>query len=269
MNELKIFKNPAFGEIRTVAIDDEPWLVGKDVATALGYKDTVNALKSHVDDEDKLGWQITTSGQGRDMTVINESGLYSLILSSKLPTAKEFKHWITSEVLPSIRKTGGYIDGQETMTDAELLAKAILVAQKQIEERDREIERMRPMELFAAAVSASDSSILIGDLAKLLRQNGIQIGQKRLFEWMRENGYLIRKPGASWNMPTQMSMERGLFEVKETVVSHSDGHISVNRTPKCTGKGQVFFVNKFLADRERKETQTERGGELIANGTEI
>lgn len=255
MNELKIFKNPAFGEIRSITIDNEPWFVGKDVAQVLGYQNSSKALADHVEAEDKLNNESLSSLGQRGGWLINESGLYSLILSSKLPTAKEVKHWVTSEILPSIRKTGGYIDGQETMTDAELLAKAILVAQKQIEERDREIERMRPMELFAAAVSASDSSILIGDLAKLLRQNGIQIGQKRLFEWMRENGYLIRKPGASWNMPTQKSMERGLFEVKETVVSHSDGHISVNRTPKCTGKGQVFFVNKFLADRERKEAR--------------
>lgn len=180
------------------------------------------------------------------MTIINESGLYSLILSSKLPTAKAFRRWITSEVIPSIRKNGGYIHGQDRMTDAELLSRALLVAQRQIESRDRQLEEMQPKALFADAVSASKSSILIGELAKLLRQNGVDMGQNRLFDWMRDNGYLIRRDATDRNMPTQRSMDMGLFEVKETTITHSDGHITVNKTAKVTGKGQQYFINLFL-----------------------
>lgn len=250
MSELKIFENPEFGKIRTVIIDNRPWLVGKDVAMALGYSNHRKALNDHVDSEDRQNGVTIRDSIGRDQTpvIINESGLYSLILSSKLPTAKEFKRWVTSEVLPSIRKSGGYITGQESMTDAELMAKALLVAQRQIEERNALIERMRPKEIFADAVSASKSAILIGDLAKILCQNGVQIGQKRLFEWMREHGYLIKQKGASWNMPTQRSMDAGWFEIKETTITHSDGHISINKTAKVSGKGQVYFVNKFLRE---------------------
>lgn len=246
MNELQVFKNEEFGEIRTVIIEDEPWFVGKEVASALGYKDTSDALKKHVAKEDKLTRCFADSGQKRQMYIVNESGLYALIFGSKLDTAKKFKRWVTSEILPSIRKTGGYIAGQETMTDAELMAKALLVAQKQIEERNRQIEQMQPKALFADAVTASETSILVGDLAKLICQNGVKIGQKRLFQWLRDNGYLIKQKGASWNMPTQRSAEMKLFEVKETTITHSDGHVSVNKTVKVTGKGQVYFINKFL-----------------------
>lgn len=247
MNELKIFKNEEFGDIRVIEQDGEPWFVGKDVADILGYQNGSRDINRHVDEGDRQNYQNGTSEMNnRGMTIINESGLYSLILSSKLPTAKAFKHWVTSEVLPSIRKTGGYIAGQEQMSDEELMAKALMVAQRQLEERNKAIEQMTPKALFADAVSASKTSILIGDLAKLLKQNGIDIGQKRLFAWMRENGYLIRQKGNSYNMPTQRSMEARLFEIKETSVTHADGHITVNKTPKVTGKGQVFFINKFL-----------------------
>lgn len=246
MNELQIFKNPEFGQVRTIQLNNEIFFIGKDVATALGYANPKNAVPNHVADEDKLSTQIEYAGQRREMTVINESGLYALIFGSKLESAKRFKHWVTSEVLPSIRKTGGYIAGQETMSDAELMAKALVVAQRQIEERNAQIERMTPKALFADAVTASKSSILVGDLAKLIKQNGVDIGQKRLFQWLRNNGYLIRQNGASWNMPTQRSMEQGLFEIKETTITHSDGHVSISKTVKVTGKGQLFFVNKFL-----------------------
>lgn len=246
MNEVKIFKSNAFGSLRTVSIDGEPWFVGKDAAAILGYKDTSDAMRRHVDDEDKLTRCFTDSGQNREMYIINESGLYSLILSSKLPTAKQFKRWVTSEVLPSIRKHGGYVTGQETMSDDELMAKALLMAHSKIEEREKQIKEMVPKAIFADAVAASHTSILIGDLAKLLKQNGHDIGQKRLFGWLRENGYLIRQKGNSWNMPTQRSMDLGLFEVKETTVTHADGHISISKTPKVTGKGQIYFVKKFV-----------------------
>lgn len=247
MNNLEIFKNAEFGEIRTVNIDGEPWFVGKDVAEILGYSDTSDAMKKHVDDDDKLTRHFADSGQKRAMYIINESGLYSLILSSKLPNAKRFKRWVTSEVLPSIRKNGGYIAGQETMSDDELMARALQVAQNKILERDKQIETMKPKAIFADAVAASHTSILIGDLAKLISQNGVSIGQKRLFKWLRDNGYLIKREGSDRNMPTQRSMEMKLFEVKESTISNPDGSVRITRTPKVTGKGQQYFVNKFLA----------------------
>ena len=250
--EIKIFKNPQFGAIRTTEKDGEPWFVGKDVAEALGYANTKDALASHADEEDKRIIQRSENATfdipNRGLTIINESGLYSLILSSKLPTAKEFKRWITHEVIPSIRKTGGYIEGQEHMSDADLMAKALLVAQRQIEQRDKQLQEMQPKALFADSVCASSTSILIGELAKILKQNGVATGQNKLFAWMRDNGYLIRRKGADYNMPTQRSMEMQLFEIKESVVSHADGHTSINKTPKVTGKGQVYFVNKFRGE---------------------
>jgi anti-repressor protein len=251
MSELKIFENPEFGKIRMLTIDNQPWFVAKDVCDILELKNPSVSIQSLEEDERS---KLYLGRQG-DANCINESGLYALIIRSNKPEAKKFRKWVTSEVLPSIRKSGGYITGQESMTDAELLAKALLVAQRQIEERNALIERMRPKEIFADAVSASKSAILVGDLAKILCQNGVQIGQKRLFEWMRENGYLIKQKGASWNMPTQRSMDAGWFEVKETTITHSDGHISVNKTAKVSGKGQVYFVNKFLRKAEVAENE--------------
>lgn len=247
MNELQIFQNPEFGTVRTVEMNGEPWLVGKDVAEALGYTNPNEALSDHVEAEDKLNSKTLTSLGQRGGWLINESGLYSLVLSSKLPTAKKFRRWVTGEVLPSIRKTGGYIAGQENMSDADLMARALLVAKKQIDDRNRQIAEMTPKAVFADAVSASKSNILIGELAKLLRQNGIEMGQNRLFEWMRKNGYLINRDSTDRNMPTQRAMEMGLFVVKETAITHSDGHTTVTKTPKVTGKGQVYFINKFKA----------------------
>lgn len=244
MNDLKIFESAEFGKVRTATIDGEPWFVGKDVAAALGYADTFGALKKHVASEDKLVCQIDSAGQKRDATVINESGLYALIFGSKLESAKRFKHWVTSEVLPAIRKTGSY--QMKAPQGKELLALAVLEAQKTIEAQTAEIERMKPKEIFADAVATSHTSILIGDLAKLLKQNGVETGQRRLFEWMRERGYLIKRKGADWNMPTQKSMELGLFEVKESTVNNPDGSVRINRTTKVTGKGQQYFINKFL-----------------------
>lgn len=246
MNDLKIYENKEFGEIRTVNIDGEPWFVGKDVAAALGYNNPQKAIRDHVDDED-VTVNKTFTVNGTMATLINESGLYSLVISSKLPNAKRFKRWVTSEVLPSIRKNGGYIAGQENMTDDELMARALQVAQNKILERDKQIETMKPKAIFADAVAASHTSILIGDLAKLISQNGVNIGQKRLFKWLRDNGYLIKREGSDRNMPTQRSMEMKLFEVKESTISNPDGSVRITRTPKVTGKGQQYFVNKFLA----------------------
>lgn len=255
MNELQTFTSAAFGSVRIIDKGGQPWFVGKDVADILGYSNSSKAIPQHVDEEDRQKQNLPTAQNGKLVAaswLINESGLYSLILSSKMPKAKEFKRWVTSEVIPAIRKTGGYIAGSENMTDAEIMAKAVLVAQSTIRQRDQRIKELesdvaaaKPKVLFADAVSASDSTILIGDLAKILKQNGHPIGQKRLFNWMREQGYLIKRAGADYNSPTQRAMELGLFKIKETAISHSDGHVSVSKTTKVTGKGQQYFINKF------------------------
>ena len=253
MNEIKVFSNAEFGKIRTLNRDGEPWFVGKDVATALGYSNASKALADHVAEEDKLNNESLSSLGQRGGWLINESGLYSLILSSKLESAKRFKRWVTAEVLPSIRKSGGYIAGQDEMSDTELLAKALLVAQRQIERRNAQIAEMQPKALFADAVAASHTSILIGELAKILKQNGVDIGQNRLFETLRQLGYLIRRNGTDYNSPTQRAMELGLFEVKESTVGNPDGSVRVTRTTKVTGKGQQYFINKFLAGKCNNE----------------
>lgn len=264
MNNLQIFNSPEFGQVRTIQQNGEPWFIGKDVAEILGYKKPENAIAVHVDNEDKTTTLIQGTGSNykSNAIIINESGLYSLILSSKMPKAKEFKRWVTSEVLPAIRKTGGYIAGSENMTDAELMAKAVLVAQSTIQQRDQRIKELendvqaaKPKVLFADAVSASDSTILIGDLAKILKQNGYNTGQKRLFQWLRENGYLIKRRGADYNSPTQSAMEMGLFAVKESTVICPDGHTKVNKTTKVTGKGQVYFINRLAPCRDSGDAE--------------
>lgn len=247
MNEVKIFNSKEFGDVRTVTINGEPWFVGKDVAEILGYSNTRKALADHVDGEDKLDGVTIRDSIGREQSpvFINESGLYALIFGSKLESAQRFKHWVTSEVLPAIRKTGSY----QAPQGKELLALAVLEAQKTIEAQNAEIERMRPKEIFADAVKASDSSILIGDLAKILRQNGVDTGQKRLFEQLRNEGYLM-KTGSSRNMPTQRYVADGLFQIKETVISNPDGSVRMTKTTKVTGKGQQYFLNKYLKNKE-------------------
>ena len=256
MTDLQIFNSPEFGAIRTIEKDGEPWFVGKDVANALGYKDTVNALKSHVDTEDKGGWQITTQFGEKETTIINESGLYSLVLSSKLPTAKKFKRWVTNEVIPSIRKHGAYMT-PETLEKVLLSPDTLMqLAQNLKDEQEKrkaleaQIESQKPAVLFTGAVETSKTSILIGELAKMLKQNGVNIGQNRLFEWLRQHGYLIKRNGTDYNMPTQRSMDMGLFEIKETTINNPDGSIKINKTSKVTGKGQVYFINLFLNKEE-------------------
>lgn len=261
MTDLQIFKNPEFGEIRTIEKDGEPWFVGKDVAAALGYERPTKAILDHVDDEDKDEVPIQDSiGRSQNTPIINESGLYSLVLSSKLPTAKKFKRWVTSEVIPSIRKHGAYMTPdklEEVLLKPDTLIQLAQNLKAEQEKRmalEVKMEEQKPKVLFAESVEVAKTSILIGELAKLLKQNGINIGQNRLFEWLRNNGYLIRRQGSDYNMPTQRAMEMGLFEIKETTITHSDGHIHVSKTPKVTGKGQVYFVNLFLS-REEKPCQ--------------
>lgn len=250
MNELQIFNSEEFGEIRTITKDDKTYFAGSDVAKALGYAIPHKAVQTHC--KGVLKWNIPTSSGNQDVLFITEGDIYRLIMKSKLPSAEKFEKWVMEEVLPSICKNGGYIAGQETLSDEELLSKALMVAQRKIDEKnniiamqDSRIQGMIPKEIFADAVSASHTSILIGDLAKLICQNGVQIGQKRLFEWLRENNFLI-KSGTSRNMPKQRYVEQGLFEVKESNIQNPDGSVRITKTTKVTGKGQVYFVNKFL-----------------------
>lgn len=249
MNSLQVFNNIQFGELRTINLDNEPWFVAIDVCKILGLTNPTMAL-NNLEDDERTKFNLGRQGE---TNIINEYGLYSLILGSRKKEAKQFKRWVTHEVLPAIRKTGGYIAGEENMTEDELVLKAMNVlnakvenlklANKQLEEK---IEEQKPKVLFASSVETSKTSILIGELAKIIKQNGHDIGQNRLFEWLRNNNYLISRKGTDYNMPTQKSMNQGLFEIKETTVTHADGHISVNKTPKVTGKGQVYFVNKFV-----------------------
>ena len=247
MNEIKIFDNPEFGKVRTLEINGEPYFVGKDVADILGYQNGSRDVNRHIDDEDRTKVMMNDGNQSKETIVINESGLYSLILSSKLPKAKEFKRWVTSEVLPSIRKHGAYaVD--ELLNDPEFAIKTFTALKEERQRSKRlseQIEADKPKVIFADSVSAAKSSILIGDLAKLLKQNGVNIGQNRLFEWLRTNGYLI-KDGTSKNMPTQRAADMKLFEVKVRTVNNPDGSIRETKTTVVTGKGQVYFVNKFL-----------------------
>ena len=247
-------------QVRTVTINDEPYFVGKDVAMNLKYRQPADAIRNHVQPEDKGVYKLSTPGGEQRMTVINESGLYDLIFDASRQSknsdvrdnARKFRHWVTSEVLPAIRKHGAYMTPQ-TIEKALLnpdtiinLATQLKKEQEQRKQLQAENEQMKPKALFADAVATSNSSILIGQLAKILRQNGVNIGQNRLFAWMRKNGYLGTR-GSNRNVPTQRSMDLGLFKTKETVINHSDGHTTVNITTKVTGKGQQYFINKFLS----------------------
>ena len=246
MNEIiEVFNSAEFGSIRTAKINNDIYFVGKDVADALGYVDTNKAVSMHVDDEDKkLNDKTSPSFGQRGATLINESGLYSLVLSSKLESAKRFKRWITADVLPALRRTGSY-----SLNIPQTLPEALRAYADEVEQHNKTkalVEAQRPKVLFADAVSTSDTDILVGDLAKLLNQNGYAVGQNRLFEQLRNEGFLISRKGNSYNMPTQKAMEMGLFRIKETAITHSDGRVSLNKTPKVTGKGQQYFINRFI-----------------------
>lgn len=246
---IQLFNSPEFGQIRTITENDDIYFVGKDVAEVLGYANTRDALSNHVDEEDK---QVLTSGTttlanipNRGLTVINESGLYSLVLSSKLPSAKRFKRWITSEVLPTLRRQGGYMLTNENETPEQIMARALKIADEALKRKDALIEELTPKALFADAVSVSKHTCLIGELAKLMRQNGLDIGQNRLFERLRQDGYLC-KYGSNHNVPTQRAVDMGLLVIKESTIHHADGHTTLQRTPKVTGKGQRYFIEKYV-----------------------
>ena len=241
-------------EIRTIQKDGEPWWVLSDVCRVLELS-SPHKVADRLEADEKGRNLIPTLGGMQEMTTVNESGLYAVILRSDKPQAKPFRRWVTSEVLPSIRKHGAYMTDQtleQALTSPDFLIQLATQLKEEKEQRKRleaKVEQDKPKVLFADSVSASKSSILVGELAKILKQNGVDTGQFRLFAWLRENGYLIKREGSDYNMPTQKSAEMGLFEVKQTIITHSDGHITTNKTPKVTGKGQVYFVNKFMNAR--------------------
>ena len=241
------FNNDQFGQLRAIQDESgEPWFVAKDICNALGLANTTEALRGLDDDEvsNFINSEVAQNG-GRAPRIINEPGFYKLVLKSRKPEAKAFQRWVTHEVLPSIRKKGGYIAAAADETPEQIMARAVLLAQDTIARQKAQIEELKPKALFADAVAASDGTCLVGELAKMMRQNGVQIGQNRLFEKLRQDGYL-GKTGSNYNVPTQRAMEMGLFRIKETSITHSDGHITVQRTAKVTGKGQQYFINRFI-----------------------
>lgn len=249
MNEIQTFNNPEFGTVRAVRGDDgEPLFVARDVTDALGLDRTATRRL----DDDEKGLRLTqTPGGEQNVLLVTEPGFYKLVMRSRKPEAKAFQRWVTHEVLPALRREGGYMVAREDETPEETMARALLLAQGTMERQKRRIagleaenEAMRPKALFADAVAASDGTCLVGEFAKMLRQNGVDIGQNRLFAMLREDGYL-GKAGQNRNVPTQRSMEMGLFRIKETAITHSDGHVTINRTPKLTGKGQRYFLERY------------------------
>lgn len=260
MNDMKVFENSDFGQIRTVLQDSEPWFVVADVCRVLEIGNPSQAT-ARLDDDEKMTTLISNEGAASgksSMAFVNEPGLYALVLGSRKPEAKAFKRWITHEVIPEIRCHGAYLTDAATDaffsnpdTFAKLAVKwrderhARLEAEALAQQRQEKIEADAPKVLFADSVAASKSEILVGELAKILKQNGVNMGQNRLFEQLRRDGYLINRKGTDWNMPTQRSMDLGVMRIKETSVTHADGHVTVSKTPKVTGKGQVYFINRY------------------------
>lgn len=243
----QVFENSEFGAIRAMRGEDgEPWFVASDIAKALGYGDATHMTR-RLDDDEKGLRSVETPGGEQQMTVITEAGMYSAILGSKVEGAKRFKRWVTHEVLPALRRDGAYVASDGTEDDATLMARALIAAERTIERNKARIAELEPKALFADAVAASDGTCLVGELAKMLRQNGVNVGQNRLFAMLREDGYL-GKGGSNRNVPTQRAMEMGLFRIKETAITHSDGHVTINRTPKITGKGQRYFVDRYCRE---------------------
>lgn len=252
-NEIKPFEFEG-NKIRTLADGDTVIFVASDIAKILGYRDAAN-LTRNLDDDEKGTHEVSTPSGMQNMTILTESGLYRAILNREAAYVKDteaqafvkrFQRWVTHEVLPSIRRHGGYMAGQERMTPEQMALASLKWLQSKVDEQARQLKAQEGKVLFANAVESAKTSILVGDLAKILKGNGIDIGQKRLFAWLREHGWLIKAKGSSWNMPTQKSMDLGLFEIKETTVTHADGHTTINKTPKVTGKGQTYFTNLFL-----------------------
>ena len=265
MNELKIF-NYENNAVRTTLKNGEIWWVLKDVCDVLHLSNS-RRVAERLDDDEKSN--VTQSDfrnydfevPNRGLTMINESGLYKVILRSDKPEAKNFMRWVTHEVLPSIRKHGAYITSdkmEELMNDPDTWVKLIRTLQQERREKtmlQNQIDQDRPKVIFADAVAIADTDILVGELAKILKSNGIEIGQNRLFERLRTDGFLIRRDGSDYNMPTQRAMNLGLFKMKETAITHADGHVTINKTVKVTGKGQQYFVNYFFIKGNKGENQ--------------
>ena len=252
MNELEIFKNEEFGEIRTVEQNGQILFVANDVAKVLGYKNPSDATNKHCRNAIMV-WGSDSLGRRQEFKMIPESDLYRLIISSKVPSAEKFEKWVFEEVLPTIRKHGAYMTDEkafDVLHNAGGLADLLQQAAEQLKQKDVQIERMKPKALFADAVAGSNTSILIRELAKIIKGKGVNIGEHKLFGWLREHGYLIRKYGCDYNTPTQKSMELGVMELKKTAVNKPDGTVITRTTPLITGKGQVYFVNKFCGKKE-------------------
>lgn len=251
MNELQKIFNYDGKQVRTMVVDGEPMFVAKDVCEILEIDNRETTRKLEADEVGSTHLADAT-GRNQEMITITESGLYSLVLGSRKPEAKTFKRWITHEVIPSIRKHGAYMTAEkieEVLLNPDTIIKLatnLKAEQEKVRQLSAKVEADHPKVLFADSVSSASNSILIGELAKLVKQNGVDIGQNRLFEWMRQNGYLINRRGTDYNMPTQRSMEMGLFTIKETTINKPDGSIHISKTVKVAGKGQVYFVNKLI-----------------------
>lgn len=243
----QVFDNPEFGTIRTATRDGIPMFCAKDVAVALGYQNTNDAIRKHCKGV-AICYPLKTAGGVQDVRFITEGDMYRLIASSKLESAQRFESWVFDEVIPSIRRDGAYVASDGTEDDSTLIARALIAAQRTIDRNKARIAELEPKALFADAVAASDGTCLVGELAKMMRQNGLDIGQNRMFELLRNDGYL-GKAGSNRNVPTQMAMDLGLFRIKETAITHSDGHVTINRTPKVTGKGQRYFIDRYCIRR--------------------
>lgn len=239
-NEIQTFTNEKFGDVRALSIDGEPWFVAKDVCDALDLSNPSVSVQS-LDEDERAKFNLGRQGE---TNIVSEPGLYKLIMRSRKPEAKAFQRWVTHEVLPAIRRTGGYMVSVANETPEQTMARALLIAQDTMDRQRRELDELRPKALFADAVAASDGTCLVGELAKMLRQNGVEVGQNRMFAMLRDEGFL-GKTGSNYNVPTQRAMEMGLFRIKETAITHSDGHVTINRTPKVTGKGQRYFIDRY------------------------
>lgn len=237
----QVFESSEFGAIRAMRdANGEPWFVAKDVCDALELSNVTVALQ-RLDDDERAKFNLGRQG---DTNVVNEAGLYTLILGSKKKEAHAFKRWVTHEVLPALRRDGAYVASDGDEDDATLMARALLAAKRAIDRKDRRIAELEPKALFADAVSASDGTCLVGELAKMMTQAGFTVGQNRLFAILRNDGYL-GKSGSNRNVPLQRYVEQGLFSVKETAITHSDGHVTISRTTKVTGKGQRYFIERY------------------------
>lgn len=245
------FDSQEFGTIRAMRGEDgEPWFVASDIAKALGYGDATHMTR-RLDEDEKGLRSVETPGGEQQMAVITEAGMYSAILGSKVEGARRFKRWVTHEVLPALRRDGAYVASDGTEDDSTLMARALRAADRALRERDArmaaleaENAEMRPKALFADSVAASDGTCLVGELAKMMTQAGFPIGQNRLFKLLRDDGFL-GKSGSNRNVPLQRYVEMGLFRIKETAITHADGHVTINRTPKVTGKGQRYFIERY------------------------